>query len=104
MRPERNAPKNGEPTVGFSFTTKFLHTGRFWLCIFLAKNILTTLENSLYSPDLVAVDFYLFSRLKSELTGLHFCDAKNIIKNATEDLKRVSHWLPEVCSCIRGLF
>jgi hypothetical protein len=68
---------------------------------FLAKNNLTTLEHPLYSP---AVEFYLFPRLKSALKGRHFCDAKNIITNATEDLKRLSRWLPEVCSSIRGLF
>ena len=30
MRSEANAPKNGEPTDGFSFTTMLQHTGRFW--------------------------------------------------------------------------
>jgi len=29
MRLEGNAPKNGEPTVGFFFTTMLQHTGRF---------------------------------------------------------------------------
>jgi len=29
MLSERNAPKNGERTVGFSFTTMLQHTGRF---------------------------------------------------------------------------
>jgi hypothetical protein len=26
----RKRPKNGEPTVGFSFTTMLQHTGQFW--------------------------------------------------------------------------
>jgi len=30
MLSEGNAPKNGEPTVGFSLTTMLQHTGRFW--------------------------------------------------------------------------
>jgi len=29
MRSEGNAPKNGDPTVGFSFTTMLQHTGRY---------------------------------------------------------------------------
>ena len=29
----KKRPKNGEPTVGFSFTTILQHTGRFWLRI-----------------------------------------------------------------------
>jgi hypothetical protein len=31
MRFEEEAPKNGEPTIGFSFTTMFQHTYRIWL-------------------------------------------------------------------------
>jgi len=57
---------------------------------FLAKNNVTMLEHSPYSPDLVPVDFYLFPRLKSALTGQHCCVATDIIKNATEELKRLS--------------
>jgi len=30
MRSEGNAPKNGEPTVGFYFSTMLQHIGRFW--------------------------------------------------------------------------
>jgi len=30
-RLEGNAPKNGDPTDGFSFTTMLQHTGRFQL-------------------------------------------------------------------------
>jgi len=33
MRSEGNSPKNGEPAVGFSFTTMLQHTGRFCLQI-----------------------------------------------------------------------
>jgi hypothetical protein len=35
-------------------------------------------------------DFYLFPRLKSALKGRRFCDATDIIKIATEELKRLS--------------
>jgi len=31
IRSEGNALKNGEQTVGFSFTTMLQHTDRFWL-------------------------------------------------------------------------
>jgi len=54
---------------------------------FLAKNSVTALEH----PILLAqVDFDLFPRPKSALKGRHFRDAADIIKKATEELKRVS--------------
>jgi hypothetical protein len=45
MRSERNAPKNGEPTVRFSFVTVFQHTGRFWSKIF---DVITSLVSLVY--------------------------------------------------------
>jgi len=50
---------------------------------FLAKNNDKTLEHPPYSPDLASVDFYLFLLLKSAFKGLRFCDAADVIKNAT---------------------
>ena len=55
---------------------------------FLSKKNVTTLEPPPYSPDMAAAEFYLFPRLKSALKGRHLCDAIDIIKNATEELKR----------------
>jgi len=93
MRTEGNAPKNGEPTVGFSFTTMLQHTGRFWSRISEQR----TIEHPPYSPNLALVDFYLFPRLKSALKGRRFCDATDIIKNATDELKKSStKWLPRM--------
>jgi len=57
---------------------------------FLAKNHVTTLERPPYSPDLAASDIYLFPWLKLTLKGRHICDATDNIKNATEELKRLS--------------
>jgi len=83
---------------------------------FLAKNNVTTMEHPTYSPDLAAVDFFLFSRVKTEWKRWRSCDATDIIKNATEELKRISHigfqeYLPtplqslaELYSCTRRLF
>jgi transposase len=51
--------------------------------VFSTKNNVTTLEPPPYSPDLVPAEFYLFPRLKSALKGRRFCDATDIIKNAT---------------------
>jgi len=34
LRSERNAAKNREPTLGFSFTTMLQHTGRYYERIF----------------------------------------------------------------------
>jgi transposase len=52
---------------------------------FVAENNVTTLENPPYSSDQTAADFYLFS-----LKGRRFCDATDMSKNATEELKGLS--------------
>jgi len=57
---------------------------------FVAKNIVTTLEHLPYSPDLAPADFYPLPRLKSALKGRRCCDAIDISKNATEQLKGIS--------------
>ena len=49
-----------------------------------------TLEHPPHSPDLAAADLYLFPGLISALKGQRLCDTTNIIKNATEELKRLS--------------
>ena len=48
----RKRPENGEPSVGFSFTTVLQHPGRDYL----TKNNMKTLEHPLYSPNLSAVE------------------------------------------------
>ena len=55
---------------------------------FLAYNNETTLEIHPYAPDLAPTNFYLFPRLKAAWMGRRFLDATDIIKNATEELKR----------------
>jgi len=83
MLSEEDTHKNGKPIPGFSITTMLQHTGRFLIKDFLARYKVTTLEHPPYSPELAAADFYLFPRLKSVLKGRPFCDATDIIKNAT---------------------
>ena len=56
---------------------------------FLAENNVTTLEHPPHS-DLAPAALYLFPRLKSALKRRHFCDATDITKNATKELKRFS--------------
>ena len=51
---------------------------------------MTIMLHSLYSTDLVTAEFYLFRPLKSAMKGCRFCDAADIIKNATEELKKLS--------------
>jgi len=75
---------------------------------FLAKNNVATLEHTLYSP--------VCSLFLPALKGRRFCDATDILKNATEELKRLSQKLlpevcptplqspAEVCGCTRGPF
>jgi len=55
---------------------------------FLAKNNMTTLEHPSFSPDLDPAGFHSFPRLKSALKGRCFYDGTDVIKNATEELKR----------------
>jgi transposase len=57
---------------------------------FLAKNNVTTLKHPPHSPDLVPAEFYLFLRLRPALNGQCFCDVNGIIKNAMEELKRLT--------------
>jgi hypothetical protein len=64
----------------------------------LAKNSVTTMQHPQQYPGLVLADLNLFSRLKSALTGRGFCDATDFIKNATEELKRLSY------NCLQELF
>jgi histone-lysine N-methyltransferase SETMAR len=56
---------------------------------FLTKNNVTKLEHPPYSPDLAPADHFVFPRLKSALKGRGFCDVTDV-KNATEELKRIS--------------
>jgi len=57
---------------------------------FLTKKNVTTLEHPTHSPDLAPADFYLFPGQKSALKLWRFRAASSIIKNATEELKRLS--------------
>jgi hypothetical protein len=54
-RPE----KNGEQTVGFSFSTILQHTVRFLVKDFLANNNVTILEHPPQSRGLALADFHL---------------------------------------------
>ena len=57
---------------------------------FLAKNDVTLLEHSPYSPGLAPAVSCPFPPLKSVFNERSFRDARDIIKNATEELKRLS--------------
>jgi len=58
MRSEVNAPKYGEPRVGFCFTTMLQHTGRFGQG-YLANNNVTKVHHPSRFPNLFPTDFYL---------------------------------------------
>jgi hypothetical protein len=57
---------------------------------FSAKNNVTTLQHPTYFLAWLRLIFFMFPRLKSALIGWRFCAAADIIKNATEELKRLS--------------
>ena len=56
----------------------------------LVKDLLTNKNVATlgHPPTLAQADIYVFHRLKSALKGRRFCDATEIIKNATVELKR----------------
>jgi hypothetical protein len=64
---------------------------------FLAKNNVTTIHHPLYSPNMASADFDVFVWLKTALKGRHCCDATDIIKNATDELKRLSQNVFQEC-------
>jgi len=43
----------------------------------------------LYSPDLSPPDYFLFSKLKLKLKGLHFANVAEIQEPVTDELKKV---------------
>jgi hypothetical protein len=53
----------------------------------LTKDNLTTLEYLPFSPNLAAVDFYVFPPMNSEMKGSSFCDPSEFVRNAAEELK-----------------
>jgi hypothetical protein len=60
------------------------------VCQFLTqKKNVTTLYHPLYSPDLSPPDYFLFSKLKMKLKGLHFADVAEIQEAVTDELKKV---------------
>jgi hypothetical protein len=93
MRSEGNAPKNEVPTVGFSFTT-ISSTPVGFGQLFLSREQCDKLEYLPHSPDLSPADFYLFPRLITTFKVRRLCDASDIIKNATDELKAFTKWLP----------
>ena len=42
-----------------------------------------------YPPDLFPPDYFLFSKLKMKLKGLHFADVPEIQEAVTDELKKV---------------
>jgi hypothetical protein len=101
MRSEGNAPKNGEPTVGFSITTMLHHTGRFWSMISYQRT-LGQHWNILFAPltwlDLI---FTCSVAMKSALKGQCFCDTTDNFKNVMEELKR--HSQSDFLECFQHL-
>jgi len=57
---------------------------------FLAKNNATAPHHPPHSLDLAPANFHLSPRLKSEMQGRGFCYSTGVIKNATEELKRLN--------------
>jgi hypothetical protein len=53
---------------------------------FLGKEYVTTQDHPPYYPDLAPADFYLFPPVKLSVKGQCFCNAKDIMKTATEEL------------------
>jgi hypothetical protein len=82
------ARKRSEEYRTNSWLTMLQHTGGFLIHDFLSKNNVTTLEIPPCSPNLALADYCLSPQLKSALKLRRMRDANDIIKNATEELKR----------------
>ena len=87
MQSEGNAPKNGEPTVGFSINTMLQHTGRFWSMVSYHKT-LRQHWNIPFAP-LICLDLIFTFSLPWNLQGRDGVFTDNF-KNVVEDLKRLS--------------
>jgi hypothetical protein len=61
---------------------------------FLAENNVAILNHPPHSPDLSPADSYLLPRLITTFKVRRLCDAYDIIKNATDELKALTKWLP----------
>jgi hypothetical protein len=90
MGSEGNTPKNLELTFGFSFTTCSSTSDFFFGLEFLNTEQSDKTRASAYSDDMAKAEFFLFPPLKSGLRGQNFCDATGRIKNAAEELQRLS--------------
>jgi transposase len=85
----RNRPEKQRTNIWFLFRDNAAAHRSVLVMDFLAQNNVITMERPPYSSDLAPADFYLFSRLISAVKGRRFCDSTDIIKNATEELKRL---------------
>jgi transposase len=56
---------------------------------FLGQKSITKIEPPPHSPDLAAIDFWLFPKTKSALKWRHFQDTEDIQKNVTTALKAI---------------
>jgi transposase len=90
MRPERKVPEKLRTNSRFLLHDNAPAHWTVSVKDFLSKKNVTTLEHSPYSPDLAAAHLYLFPRPRLALMRRRFCDSTDIIKNATEELKRLS--------------
>jgi len=90
MRSERKSPQKWRTNGSFLQLDNAPAHKLVLVKEFLAKINVTLLEHPPYSSDLAPADFYPFSGLKSALKGWCFCDATDIIKNATVQLKSLS--------------
>jgi hypothetical protein len=100
-----------------NYVTTVEHPPNYVTTVEHPPNYVATVEHPPNSPGLVQTDFELLSRLKSALKRRNFCDGADIIKNAMEELKRLSQndlqecfninfcqSLEEVCIFIGRLF
>jgi len=94
LRHLRDAVRRKRPKKGRTFSWFILHNNApahrsVLVKYLLPNNNVTTLQHSPYFPYQAAADFVLFPLMSSALKGRRFYNATDIIKNATEELKRL---------------
>jgi len=85
-----NAPKSREPAFGFYFTTMLQHTGPFWSQISSQRTIWQhwSITHNLLTWFQLIFTCSSSTEISTKDKGLF--DTTDIIKNATEELKRFS--------------
>jgi histone-lysine N-methyltransferase SETMAR len=90
-RPDLSASHNWQ----FHHDNGLAHSSHLIQC-FLAKHGIPVVRQAPYSPDMAPCDFWLVPKLKRPLKGSRFDSCKDIMRDATKELRSFPEMLPAV--------